>query len=239
MKKFEELAFIGSGRFFLNNRRAGNVTSAKLAFAVDKKTMKNFQGGGGNLASNEKISEVSLALTLTNMIAENIALAMQSTMGVVIATTVSAEPVKAYTNGLAVTQHMIDTSQPVTVTTSADVAIAASNYEVRAAGIVLKDGFAHTDGDNIKVSYTIRPSSILQAAMAYGAELSVVLDGINDDNGKPHVLKVWRWKPAPTTGFDLIGEDYASFDLSGEILADTSKPIGKSQFFELHLANAA
>lgn len=239
MKEFVQKAFIGSGRIYLNNRRVGNCPTAKLAYAVEKKSLKNMEGGGGNIASNERISEVSLALNITNLVAENIALALQATIGKVLETTVTEEPVAAYVNGLATTLYMIDTTQPVTVTTAAGVAIAASNYEVRAAGIVLKEGYVHTDGTNIKVSYTIRASSVLQAAVAFGAEVKVVLDGMNDDNGEPHVLKGHRWKPAPTSGFDLIGEDYAGFDLTGELLADTTKPIGKSQFFELHLADAA
>ena len=234
MKQFVEKGLIGSGKFFLNARRVGNVSAAKLAYGTEKKTLPNKQGGGGNVKSKEQISECTLGITITNTTAENIAVAMQAIVEEFPSATVTDEVVVGFKNGLATTATMIDVSQPVTVKDAADAPIASNLYEVSAAGIVLKEASNHTDGDNIKVSYTSHVSSVIQAATNFGAEFGVVLDGLNDDNGEPHVLKVHKWKPGPTTGFDLISDDYASFELNGEVLADTTKPVGKSQFFELH-----
>lgn len=236
-----ERSFIGSGIFYLNGRDVGNVSAAKLAYEVKNISLANNRGGGGDLESLDRISSVSLDLTITNLDHENIALALGASIVKEATGEVVDEPISIGTHSLADSAYMIDTTKPVTVKDEAKATIPAvdangdANYEVTPAGILFKGGTATlaADGKIGSVSYTKSKQVLLQALKALGKEYKVVLNGINDNNGDPHALRVWRWKPSPTDGMDFISDDYASMSASGKILADVTKPAGKSQFFEL------
>jgi len=58
--EFKTESYIGSGRVFVDGRNVGNCSEVKLSYSVDKKTQPNFMGGGGNLASRDKITGVTL-----------------------------------------------------------------------------------------------------------------------------------------------------------------------------------
>jgi len=107
-----------------------------------------------------------------------------------------------------------------------------TDYIVSAAGIRALSTGAITAAESLKVTYTSKAGNALQALVESGEEVKVVVDGINDVTGKASVLKFYRWKPTPTSGLDLIGDDFGSFDIEGGVLADSSiVAAGKSKFF--------
>lgn len=241
---YVERSFIGSGKYFVDGRRVGNVSAAKLSYKVDTKTNPNYMGGGGNLDSLDRISDVNLDLTVTNFSAENMAIALRATLGDVAGDAVTAEPHTMSPNTLVDTAFMLDTSKTVTVKKAGgtqDVisivdAEGKTNYEITPAGIVFHAGADVVDATEITIAYTKHVSVILKALLGSAKEFKLVMDGLNENDNTPGVLRVWRWKPSPTDGFDLISDDYASFDLKGAVLADTSKPAGTSQFYEYALS---
>lgn len=236
-----ERSFIGSGIFYLNGKDVGNVSAAKLAYDVKNTSLANNRGGGGDLESRDRINSVSLDLTITNLSHDNLAMALGAAVVKEATGDVSAEPITISTHTLADTAFMIDKSKTVVVKDDAGAVIPAidangdANYEVTAGGILFKGGTATVaaDGKVGSVAYSKSKQVLLQALKETGKEYKVVLNGINDNNGDPHVLRAYRWKPSPTDGLDFISDDYSSMSASGKILADVSKPIGKSQFFEL------
>lgn len=236
-----ERSFIGSGIFYINGRDVGNVSAAKLSYEIKNINLPNNRGGGGDLESLDRISSVAMDLTITNLDHENIALALGAAIAKEATGDVTDEPITILTHSLADSTFMIDASKTVTVKDHTGATIPPvdangdANYEVTPAGILFKGGTATTaeDGQVGKVSYTKSKQVLLQALKSVGKEYKLVLNGINDNNGDPHVLRVWRWKPSPTDGMDFISDDYSSMSASGKCLADVSKPAGKSQFFEL------
>ena len=129
---------------------------------------------------------------------------------------------------------MIDTEIAAVVTDSTGSTTYEVNtdYIVSAAGIRALSTGSITAGESLKVTYTSKAGNALQALVESGEEVKVVVDGINDVTGKPSVLKFYRWKPTPTSGLDLIGDDFGSFDIEGGVLADSSiVATGKSKFF--------
>lgn len=246
LKQYREESFLGSGKFYLNGRRVGNVTAARLAYEVDSKTLRNAQGGGGNIAATERISSVRLEMTVTNFIPENMAIALQATLGEQATAAVTDEVVTALVNGISPTEFMLDPAETVTVKLASDDSVinptdtnGVANYEVSVGGVSFGEGADVTDGQDYKITYSKHPATLLEAAMAVGQQFEVLMEGINDDNGNESVLRCWKWKPSPTEGFDLISEDYGTFDLNGELLADTTKPAGKSRFFTKAVGNKA
>jgi hypothetical protein len=225
--------YIGSGICYLNGRDIGNVTAAAFSIDQDTKEKANLRGGGGNIASLTRISSIKLAITMDSFNNDNLAVALRGQVDVEASIAVAAEEVIAVMPGLGQTNKLIDTSLTYSVTDSIDGALVeGTDYEITAAGVLAKDGGAIVDGDTIKVTYQSKAASALEAMVGSGQEFKFVLDGLNDHNGKPSVVTAFRFKPSPTSGLDLIGEDYADFQVEGELLADTAiQTAGKSQFF--------
>lgn len=244
--EFKTESFIGSGKFYLDGRRLGNCSEAKLSYSIDTKTLPNYEGGGGNLDSIDKITGVALDLTCFNWSAQNIAMALAATVGEETAAAVTNEAHKMGKNTLVDTAFMIDVSQPVlvkTVTPAATInqvdANGKPNYEITPAGVVFLGGADVKDDTAVTIDYKKAPHYLVQALLATGKEFKLVMDGMNDAAATPVTVRVWRFKPAPSDGMNLISDDFASFTVKGQVLADVSKPQGKSQFFEIAKAKAA
>lgn len=230
-------AYIGSGIIYINGRDVGNCSNVNFAIEQETKNQRNFRGGGGNFASVTSITSVKLSMELSNFSNENLALALRGVVETVAAGTVTGETVTAVLGGLAETEKMIDlsdTANTVTVTTADEQTtyVEGTDYEVTAAGLKILAGGNITAGEELKVSYNNQGTNVLQALVDSGKEVRVVLDGVNDATGKPVTVKVHRWKPSPASGLGLISDDFASFTVEGEVLADeTIQATGKSKFF--------
>lgn len=240
MSEQKQVSFIGSGIIYYKGRDIGNCSSAEITYDVDKKTLPNYRGGGGNTEVLERITSVNLAIGITSLNASNLALLNAGTVSTIATTTVTDEAltVSALDRLLRV-EHMIDTSGIVTLNTAADVLIPAlhtvngtPNYTVSSAGITVPAGSEIALDDEIKISYTVPAGYLLQALVSYGEEGDIVIEGLNDVNGKKHVIDCWRWKPSPT-GLSAIGTEFADVSVAGELLSDEAKPTGISKFFRV------
>jgi hypothetical protein len=56
-----------------------------------------------------------------------------------------------------------------------------------------------------------------------GREYALLFKGVDTYSGDKLSVELWRVQFSPETEFDLINEDFASFDVEGECLADSSK----------------
>lgn len=244
-------SFIGSGKLFVNGRRLGNCSDVKLAYGLEKKSLPNYEGGGGNLNTIDRVSGVTLDLTCTQFSAENLAIALAASVTTVVSAAVVGEVKAMAKHSLVDTDFMLDMTDAANVVvktkpgTGSPVPIpkvdsnGVVNYEVTPAGIYFKGGADVVDAGPITVDYKKAPHYQIQALLASGQEFKLVMDGVNDADGRPSMLRVWRWKPSPTDGLSFISDDFASFTMKGEALADVSKPAGKSQFFEVLKSKAA
>lgn len=242
-------SFIGSGKLFLDGRRLGNCSDVKLAYNLEKKTLPNFEGGGGNLNTIDRVTGVTLDLTCTQFSAENLAIALAASITTVASASVTDEAKIMAKHSLVDTNFMIDMTDAANVvvktTGGSPVTIpkvdsnGVVNYDVTPAGIYFKGGADVVDATAITVDYKKAPHYQIQALLASGREFKLVMDGINDADGRPSMLRVWKWKPSPTDGLSFISDDFSNFTMKGEALADVTKPAGKSQFFELLKYKAA
>ncbi|MGX2953378.1 phage tail tube protein [Shewanella sp. JL219SE-S6] len=228
-------SYIGAGIVYVAGRDVGNASGVEVLIEQEGKSLPNHRGGGGNYDSVTKVSSVKLKMTLNAFSNENLALALRGKVSVLTADPVTDELVVAKLDGLAPTEKLIDISQPVTVTnsdgtTEYDVDV---DYYVSAAGIRAIGTGAIVDEAQLKVSYTSAAGNALEALTEAGVTVPVVIDGMNDANGKPCVLRFYLWKPSPTSSLSLITDDYGSFDIEGEVLAnDAIVAAGKSKFFK-------
>ncbi|PKF60617.1 hypothetical protein CW745_13885 [Psychromonas sp. psych-6C06] len=231
--------YIGLGIVYVGGRDVGNVSKLDFAIETEQKTKPSFRPGGGNVASSERVKSVKLAATLDSFNNENLALALRGNVEIKGSKTVTDEVVVAVMPGLIETKETVDASKVVVVKTADDATtyVKGTDFEVTAAGIKTLSTGAIVDGASLKVTYETLAVSALEALVNSGEEVRMVFDGINDETGKASVVKVYRWKPAPTSGLSLIGNDYGEFDLEGECLADDAiTDTGKSKFFRREAA---
>lgn len=234
----ENEPFMGSGIGYLAGRDCGNASEINFAIEKETKPLKNYRGGGGNAATHERISGVRLSMKIHSAGVENLALMLRAKVDTKVSEVVTDQSITASLGRLIATPHMIDTSQPVTIKNGATEIARDGNFDVSAAGIIFDINAADiTDAMALTVSYTSQGADVLQVLTESAIEIPVVIDGVNDYTGKPHVVKVHRFKPDIASALSLITDDFAEYTLEGEVLADTSKPAGKSQFFEKAMAN--
>ena len=228
-------SYIGSGIVYVAGRDVGNASGVKIAIEQETKTQTNYRGGGGNSAEITKVKSVKLSFTMNDFSNANMALALRGKVEVVTAEAVENEAITAVLDGLARTAFMIDTTvAPVVKNEAGDVTyVKDTDYVVSAGGIRALSSGDITAGQALKVSYTKKAGSVLEALTESGTTVPVVIDGVNDATGKAWVLDFYKWSPSPTAGLDLIGDDFGSFDIEGGVLADSSiVATGKSKFFK-------
>lgn len=123
--------------------------------------------------------------------------------------------------------------------------VAGTDYSIDADNgviVVLAGGAIATDvtaGDTIlEVTYAYAGYSKLDAFTdVVPPERWLRFEGINTVDGKKVIVDLFRAQFAPLTDYGLINEELGSGTLSGQLLADTLRPDGTSQFFrQLDLA---
>jgi len=108
-----------------------------------------------------------------------------------------------------------------------------TDYEVRTAGIyITEDGLIAAE-DSLFVDYTYAAQDVVEAMISAAQEYELLFEGLNEArSGKASIVRVWRGRFGAAKNISLIGDDYASLELSGSALADTTKPTGQSQYFQ-------
>lgn len=111
-----------------------------------------------------------------------------------------------------------------------------THYAVGRSGVTMLAGAAalltSDKGVALTIGYTRNASYLIQTLVDSGTEYEVIFDGLNEnDSGNPVVVKDYRVKFSPTSGLDLIGDDFGALELSFTVLKDESiSGTGISQF---------
>lgn len=211
----------------------GNA-EATITQEMTEITQPNFQSLGGSNCKVEYVESVSLDLVLHCTSPENLALAFMGSYSQISSGTVTDEAhVVNSVDELVPFEKVPDKTLPVTVKSGATTYVENTDYVVTNAGIKIIPGTSIVMGSTITVSYSNAANWKVDAQTVAQKTFMVVLDGFNvgESGEKPAVLKAWKVKFAPTDSFALIsGTDFASLNISGEILRDESKVVG-SKFF--------
>ncbi len=232
------LAPVGSNSF----TALGNTTKLTAAHAVDKKTLPNLQGGGGNDDSFEKLNSATLSMSCRHVSIALLAMAFGGTVSAVNSGAVADEP---HTVVALDTLIMLDSMQDMSValvvkdTTGTTTYIEGTDYVRKRAGFIPLASGAITAAEDLKVSYTRSVHQRVQALLNTSTERGFLFDGINERTGKPWSYLYHRVNWGVAKNIELIGEDYISFDVEGEVLAyDGITDPAKSKFYEVLIGDA-
>ena len=252
MSLIQQVSYIGKGSVFLKKRGSatakrvpiGNVTELSLEVAEEEKKLADYEStGGGTLEKVSRIDSVSGTAKTSNHDTANLALALRGTSTVNAGATITDEAHADVQLGSLVTlARLPDLTAAVTVKVGAATIAATGNYEMTAAGVwIYPDAVAITAADDILVSYTALPDSLLQALVASGDEYELLFVGLNEArSGKPVVVTAHRCSFSPTKGLSLIADDFGDLELAFELLSDsTISGTGLSRFMTVRMADQA
>lgn len=242
----QDFSFIGEGIVYYARAYGstdsyvdlGNVDELGLAFAIEKKELKNFRGGG-NRNVRESVNSISSAISMYDLTAGNLALVTNSVITDVVDTAITAEACTAggQEGELIAFRYMPDLSKAITVKTAADVELKQGvDYDLTKHGITSKG--AKITAAGVLVDYTPLKSTALYMLAGSAQTLELMIMGLNDaQSGTPYTVRIHKAKFGLTQSLPFFSQEYAKLQATIEVLADDTKTgSGISKFCEMQLA---
>lgn len=239
-------SYIGKGEVYEGGRFIGNVSELKFTFEEEKKEQADFTTAGGGLANSiTRIKTVGISLTAVDFSDDNLALATYGKKTDVSATAVIGESIVAPADiadgdRLIETANVIDTTvDPVLTTDPAGTTyVEGVDYVVKTGGIVILSAGSVVASAALLLDYTKKAVGVIEALTNTAEERRLVFIGLNEaQSGAPMVITAYRAKFGPTSELSLIGDDFGSIAIAGDVLSDASiTAAGKSKFFSIKAA---
>lgn len=241
-----DYSYIGSGRILARKRGSaeayreiGNCSALTLGVETETKSLRDFRSpGGGTYNQVDRITAVTLAMTAHDLSPENLALALYGTTEAAAGGTVTDESAIAYKGGYVILEGNPSAVASIEPAGGGSPYVAGTDYVLQHGAIFIPAASAipapsTPTTPNVLVTYTDRKGNVVQALAAAAAELELVFLGLNEADSGSHVtVRAWRAKFGPASSIPLIGDDYASLEMTGALLADASKIGGESQYFQ-------
>ncbi len=248
----KDYSYIGKGPLYARDRSGtkglvpiGNASQNDINVEVSEQTQPDYTTGGGGAANKvDRVDSVGVTITMLDLSPHNLAMALRGTRNELSGgTTVSGEKHSGGPGQLIAFDElpdMSDATNTLTVTLDPDGTATAmtegDDYEITNVGVRLLEGGTNVaEGITVGVDYTKAAQTIVEALTDAALEFELVQDGLNEaQSGKAVLVRYHRVKFAPTTGLSLLGDEFASMQLEGTVLADSSKTgTGVSKFFQV------
>lgn len=216
--------FQGRGICYLNGVDLGNIEDLKINLAVSTVKVKNYRKkGGGEVYSKEIFESGELTATLLDWSLDNLKLAARATSTDIVSSAMNIT--KTVTSQSLIEFDGIGEVSSVTV--DGQPGVEGEDYTVSHAGVyALVPGIFVITGTNVA-------QTSLQALVNEDIEYRMLVALENEMGLGKRIVKMYRVKFSPASTLALISNDAAKIELKGTILADESKPEGKSQYFEV------
>jgi len=248
----QDQSYLGSGKLMIREFGAtapyvevGNCSALTLSPQSEKKTLADHTAPGGGVRNEvERLTGVELAYTFHDFAPENFARALRGTTESVVAGNVVDEPVVAYVGGYTPLAKLASAVTSVKDATAATVYVAGTDYVFQDGGIFVPadssipepvDGAA-----NIKVTYANKAQTKVQALVNPAKQYQALFLGLNEaQSGAAVRITVHKMSGGLMQQLGLIGDDYGAGEVTGSLQSDTSKPAGKSRYFEVEQESVA
>ena len=237
-------SYIGKGQVYLDGIAIGNVSSLSFTITEEKKELKDYTSSGGGLYNSlRRIDAVEMSMTMHDYNAVNLEAALFGTATTVSAAAVTGEsqtsPADVSSDILLTTDNVIDTSvSGVTVSNGTTGYVEDTDFTVTAGGIIILASGSIAASTGLTIAYTKKAVDVIQALTTSSQEYVLDFVGLNEaQSGTPVVIKVHRAKFGGAQDMQIIGDDFASLELGGDCLKDTSITTGGlSQYFYVKAA---
>lgn len=224
-----------------------SIGNAQLSLAIteEEQTLPDYTSlAGGNACSIKTIAGVELTGTLYDFRVSNLALAVFGEASSAVAGNVTAEALDAFTDGALNLLEHIPTAGTVDVKIGLTTYTEDTDYTVTKGGFVVIDGsaldtaiLAGTGTPKhvaVTVDYSYGAEDLVEALTASGKTFRVVVQGRNRaDGGKGEMWDFYQAQFGPVGGINIISREFGSYELKAEVIADTTKPPGETQYFRV------
>lgn len=246
--------YSGQGKVYVATRDAegnpggfrwlGNVPSLELSIETDK--FEHKESYTGNRAIDVTVvteTKASLTFTIEDFDTENLALGLYGSNTVVGGGTVTAEIL--YNVGLGKPSRLIHPNG-VTVAVGAVTTVGGgvtyvestdgtnNDYTVDATNgtITPTIGGAIVEGSDIEIDYVHTEYTRTDVFTTTSSEVWLRFEGLSTlDSGQTTLIDAYRVAIDPMSGYQLINDEIGSAEMTGSILADTTRATG-NQFFQ-------
>lgn len=245
-------AFIGKAKIFIAPYASGasfdarafvyaqNTSAFQFGFSEEEKKLLDYASPSGGIdVSVKRISDATGSMDLRHFTPENLAMALWGTTAALGVTPIVGEAGKFIVpNKFVPTARLIDTTVAPVVKSGATT-ISTSDYTVSPAGILIAATISTggvSSGDPLTIDYTPQASDDIKALMTSAPDVSVIIEGINEVDGKYTVGRFWKVKLGAAQNVAMIGDDFGTLAVSFSIQKDETVAGGKSMYFELEAA---
>lgn len=243
MPTVTDYSYLGVGKIYMRIFGAasplveiGNASKLDMTPNADPKELVDYTNLGGGLQNSvQRVKSVDMAFVAYDLSPSNLAKALWGGSTAVTTGTVTAESVTARVGGLV---RLANVASAVSaVKKGATTYVLGTDYEVRPGGIFILSTGSIVDGDALTVDYTKAAADVVQAFVNSSQEYEMVFEGLNEArSGKAVIADIFRVRLSPSKNVSLIGQDYASLEITGKVLKDSSKTgTGVSQYFKTTL----
>lgn len=245
-------SYLGSGKLLIREYGAaaafeevGNCSALTFSPQEEKMNLIDYTNpGGGNRNEVARLTGVETAYTFHDFAAENFARTLRSSVTTVAAGTVTEEEVVAYKGGFTPLSKVATGITAVKGATGSTSYTAGTDYEFRDGGIFIPTGSTITapvaGAANIKVTYANAAQKVVEALTQSAKQYEMLFVGLNEaQSGKRVRVHAHKVSGGLLASMGLIGEEYGAGEVTGGLMADTTKGTGLSQYFTVVLEDVA
>jgi hypothetical protein len=248
--------YVGTGEVMFNRfdaagapttyRHLGNVSKMEVTPSVTKIEKKSSMNAArATIASAITETKMGLSLTLSEFDPKNVALALLGTTSVL--SQASATKSDASLGNATLGDWLNTGGLGITVTavkTGSTTLVLGTDYEVKASSgmiRILPTSTAVDDGDPITWSGTIPAKTYTQVQGLTNGKIEGMLryESSLDNNGPRQLIDIWRVQINPDGALGFLSDDFADIPLTGDVLLDSSRPVGEQFLRDIFLDTAA
>lgn len=210
----------------------GNVSALNISQETETISIPDYSKFSGDACKLIRPTTKTLTLTMACFKAANLAMAFQgegSFENVPAAGTVVDEIHTVTGDDDRIEFDYIPNGQDITVTDGATPTpvpyVLNDDYRITPFGIEIVEGGGISDGDVIHVGYDYDIQTIIEAFTKGSEDYYVVVEAINyGDGNRPVKIEMYNINFGPAASMDLFGDEFATFEITGEVKVDETVP---------------
>lgn len=231
---YKQETYRGYGVMLVNGRDVGNVEGISLGITTSNFSLKNYRKvNGGKVIDQNSIENVEFSATLLDSSAENLALGVYGTQLTQLSEAFTDVEIAAVAN------ELLQLDRIATFTT---ITVEDGTYRPAVEGVdyeVFVDGLMPLMTANFKLSGTYNSSFDVEALTANFPEVKIVCTMESEfEPGKRVRIVLHKVSLSPLASLSVLGDEATKLELKGSVLADASRPAGKSQYFSISKATS-
>jgi hypothetical protein len=193
--------------------------------------------GGGSASVHREIESGELTLGMREFSPPNMLMGLLATSSAVVAGSQAATDIELRPGEFTPTAHQDISSVVLTNAAGTTTYVAGTDYDVVEGGIWVRPGGAISAPETGKIAYSYGAQTLIEAIMHGGKTYELFFSALNVvDNDAPVTTNIWRARFGPMDTLALQGgQEHNLMTLKAEILRDSSKGAGVSQWMRMRL----